>query len=87
MMFIEVDKQYEKSPEALKTLIEQVLYLDNSILKCVYSDGCISLDFKIDSTVDKTTLKENITRLQNQFLNHMKELNKLFCMKMKVWEK
>ena len=68
MMFIEVDKQYEKSPEALKTLIEQVLYLDNSILKCVYSNGCISLDFKIDSTVDKTTLKENITKVAKSIL-------------------
>ncbi len=67
-MLIKINKQYEKSPEALKTLIEQVLYLDNSILKCVYSNGCISLDFKIDSTVDKTTLTENITKVSKSIL-------------------
>ena len=59
-MFIELDKDYTIGSEALKTLIEQVYYLDNSIVKCDYKDSGIFLKFQAGSKVNEKILKEDI---------------------------
>ena len=62
-MFIELDKKYTKGSEALKTLAEQVCYLDHTIVKCNYNDGGIFLEFQTDSKVNEKMLKDDILQM------------------------
>jgi len=62
-MFIELDKNYTKGSEALKTLVEQVCYLDHTIVKCNYNDGGIFLEFQADSKVNEKMLKDDILQM------------------------
>lgn len=62
-MLIELDSKYTKGSEALKTLVEQVYYLDNTIVKCNYNDGDIILEFQADSQVNEKKLKEDIIQM------------------------
>ena len=67
-MFIELDKDYTIGSEALKTLIEQVYYLDNSIVKCDYKDSGIFLKFQAGSKVNEKILKEDIIQMSRSVL-------------------
>jgi seryl-tRNA synthetase len=62
-MFIELDKKYTKGSEALKTLVEQVYYLDHTIVKCNYKDGGLFLEFQSDSKVNEKMLKDDILHM------------------------
>jgi seryl-tRNA synthetase len=62
-MFVELDKNYTKGSEALKTLVEQVYYLDHTIVKCNYKDGSLFLEFQSDSKVNEKMLKDDILHM------------------------
>ena len=67
-MFVELDKNYSKGSEALKTLVEQIYYIDRSIIKCDFKGKGVSLVFETDSIVDEKILNDEIVKMSVSIL-------------------
>ena len=67
-MFVELDKNYTKGSEALKTLVEQIYYIDRSIIKCDFKGRGVSLEFETDSIVDEKILNDEIIQMSKAVL-------------------
>ncbi len=67
-MFIRLEKSYAKGTEALKTLIEQVYYIDQSIINCEFVRDGIKLYFEVGSNYDESILRDEILKMSSAIL-------------------
>ena len=79
-MFIPLNKNIIKGSEALKTLVEQIYYLNKAIIHCEYNNGGIALELETDYLVDNEKLKDEILKMSSAVLESFDrvEINVVF---------
>jgi len=67
-MLIKIDKNFDNNSEALKTLIEQIYYINSSIIRCQYVDKGLKIDFELDYTENTNYLINEVHNLASSIL-------------------
>ena len=68
-MFVPLNQNIRKSSEAIRTLVEQIYYLNKAIIHCEYKNDGILLEFEKDYLVDNEKLKEEILKMSSTVLD------------------